>query len=159
MGVKWGSLLSDNEAMAWNQSLHPRLRWIPEHSIHMSTPKLRLAQSGSGKKKLIYLYNKKEILLQMKMKSMRTVAKYSWYITLSYKGECAMLVICSRRQLTWTQSLSDLTVGTYLMHHCQRSECCQALVSVWSVLSCYPPSFQVLTWTCWSHFPATETKN
>ena len=28
----------------------PRLRWIPEHSIHMSTPKLRLAQSGSVKK-------------------------------------------------------------------------------------------------------------
>jgi hypothetical protein len=26
----------------------PRLRWIPEHSIHMSTPKLRLAQSGSA---------------------------------------------------------------------------------------------------------------
>lgn len=66
----------------------PRLRWIPEHSIHMSTPKLRLAQSGSVKKrKMIYPYNKKEILVQVKIKGIRQVAKYSWYITGVDRGE------------------------------------------------------------------------
>jgi len=52
------------------------------------------------KRKLIYLYNKKEILLQVKMKGMRNVAKYSWYITGADRRKCAMLVICSRRQRT-----------------------------------------------------------
>jgi hypothetical protein len=42
----------------------------------MSTPKLRLAQSGSViKRKLIYPYKKKAILWQGKMKSVRKVAK------------------------------------------------------------------------------------
>ena len=37
--------------------------------------------------KLIYPYNKKETLLQVKKKGMRKVAKYSWYITGVDRGE------------------------------------------------------------------------
>lgn len=34
----------------------PKFLWIPEHSIHISTPKLRLAQSGSKiKRDVIYV--------------------------------------------------------------------------------------------------------
>jgi len=57
---------------------------------------VRICEKG----KLIYPYNKKEILLQVKIKGMRKVTKFSWYITGADRGKCAMLVICSRRQLT-----------------------------------------------------------
>lgn len=36
---------------------------------------------------MIYPYNKKEILVQVKIKGIRKVAKYSWYITGAARGE------------------------------------------------------------------------
>lgn len=35
---------SDRTLLMWD----PKLRWIPEHSMHMSTPRFKLAHSGVG---------------------------------------------------------------------------------------------------------------
>lgn len=40
----------------------PRFRWMPEHSIQISAPRFRLAQVGSGEKKVANQKLRKDVV-------------------------------------------------------------------------------------------------